>query len=120
MKAQAGMAEWMNVGLPTDETIGSIAREGSQGYFRVVSVEKYQMNDVSQFQLTFNSTWSAATHPDMFPGNPHFSGLIGATHNQNGQLWEPRSLASPGIESMAENGSKSPLMNEMQQAIQMG
>lgn len=120
MKAQAGMAEWMNVGLPTDETMASIAREGSQGYFRVVSVENNQMNDVAKFQLTFNSTWSAATHPDMFPGNPHFSGLIGATHNQNGQLWEPGILASPGIESMAETGSKSPLMDEIQQAIQMG
>jgi len=120
MKAQAGMAGWTNVGMPIDQTMASIAREGSQGYFRVVSLENNQMNDTAKFQLTFNSTWSAATHPDMFPGNPHFSGLIGATHNQNGQLWEPGTLASPGIESMAETGSKSPLMDEIQQAIQMG
>ena len=120
MKAQAGASEWTNVGMPTEETTVSLPRDGSQGFFRVVSAEHSQMNDTAKFQLTFHSTWSAATHPDMFPGNPHFSGLIGATHNQNGQLWEPGSLASPGIESMAETGSKSPLMDEIQQAIQMG
>lgn len=120
MKAQAGTAGWINVGTPTDEITASLPRDGSQGFFRVLSIEHPQMNDTAKFQLTFHSTWSAATHPDMFPGNPHFSGLIGATHNQNGQLWQPGNLASPGIEVMAETGSKSPLMDEIQQAIQMG
>lgn len=65
------------------------------------------------YQVTFESTWSAATHPDGFPGNPHFSGLVGATHTDAASLWMPGELASPGMESMAETGSKSLLLAEV-------
>ena len=35
----------------------------------------------AEYTVTFDAAWSAATHPEDFPGKPHFSGLIGATHN---------------------------------------
>jgi hypothetical protein len=69
------------------------------------------------YELVFDATWSAATHPVDFPPNPHFSGLIGATHNDLVQFWAPGALASAGIEAMAETGSKSPLDSEVQTAI---
>jgi hypothetical protein len=47
--------------------------------------------------------------PVDFPPNPHFSGLIGATHNAAAHLWEEGETATPGIEKMAETGAKSPL-----------
>ena len=28
----------------------------------------------ARYRVTFQATWSAATHPTNFPGNPHFSG----------------------------------------------
>lgn len=72
------------------------------------------------YELTFTATWSADTHPDGFPSNPHFSGLIGATHNSNVVFWATDELASPGIRAMAELGSKGLLTNEVNQAYEAG
>jgi hypothetical protein len=69
------------------------------------------------YEATFQAEWSQATHPDMFPGNPHFSPLIGGTHGPGVVFWEPGGLASPGIESMAETGATTLLRNEVQNAI---
>lgn len=72
------------------------------------------------YRVTFESTWSAQTHPDGFPPNPHFSGLIGATHSDAASLWSVGDLASNGIESMAETGSKTALTNEINGLINSG
>jgi hypothetical protein len=69
------------------------------------------------YEVTFNATWSEETHPDDFPPNPHFSGLIGASHNDKVSFWKEEELASPGIKSMAETGSKNPLDTEIRNAI---
>ena len=66
------------------------------------------------YRVTFEATWSAATHPDGFPPNPHFSGLVGATHDASASLWAPGALASDGIEAMAETGAKGPLLAEIE------
>ena len=40
-----------------------------------------------------------------FPGaSAHYSPLVGATHSEAGQLWSQGTVASPGIEEMAETG----------------
>ena len=67
--------------------------------------------------VTFDAVWSSATHPDGFPPGPHFSGLIGATHDDSFVMWEPGALATPGIESMAETGAKSLLSGEIAAAM---
>lgn len=74
----------------------------------------------AQYVLTFESTWSASTHPEGFPPNPHFSGLIGATHDSTITFWAPDSIASAGIESMAETGSKFALTSIVNDAIDAG
>jgi len=75
----------------------------------------------ARYRVTFEATWSAATHPTAgFPGNPHFSPLIGGTHSARVVFWEPGGTASPGIEAMAELGSTSPFDAEMQAAIAAG
>jgi len=55
-----------------------------------------------------------------FPGNPHFSPLIGGTHDATVAFWEEGELASLGIQRMAEWGSQSPLDEEVQAAIDSG
>ena len=65
------------------------------------------------YRVTFDATWSATTHPGGFPPNPHFSGLVGATHDASASLWVPGTLASEGIEVMAETGAKGPLLAEI-------
>ncbi len=69
--------------------------------------------DVATYTVTFTSTWSTETHPDSgFPTNAHFSPLIGATHNISATFWRNGTLASPGIEQMAEIGATSILRSE--------
>ena len=73
-----------------------------------------------QYRLTFEATWSAATHPTDFPPNPHFSGLIGAAHRPDVRLWQVGEPASPGIKDMAEKGVKGPLGAEIDGLIAAG
>ncbi len=74
----------------------------------------------AHYELRFEATWSEATHPTDFPSNPHFSGLIGGTHNSQVAFWQPGGLASTGIENMAERGRKTELMVEVEDAIMLG
>jgi hypothetical protein len=71
----------------------------------------------AEYEVTFESTWSASTHPYNFPTNPHFSGLIGATHDSTVVFWKEGELASAGIKNVAEKGSKNPFDNEIDAAI---
>jgi len=71
------------------------------------------------YTVTFDGTWSDDTHEGL-PPDPHFSGLIGATHTDEESFWLPGLLASPGIENMAEEGSKEPLATEVDEAIAAG
>ncbi len=74
----------------------------------------------ARYQLTFEATWSAVSHPLEFPPNPHFSGLIGATHSPAVGLWAEGETATPGIKNMAETGGKSPLDGEVADLIDGG
>jgi len=74
---------------------------------------------VVEYEVTFDATWSAETHLH-FPPNPHFSGLIGGTHDDRVSFWQLGSAASEGIERMAETGEKSPFDAEVGAAIAAG
>ena len=73
-----------------------------------------------RYSVVFQSTWSAATHPTDFPDTAHYSGLIGGTHNQSISFWREGGAATDGIRQMAERGSKSPLDQEVMNAIASG
>ncbi len=74
----------------------------------------------ADYRITFDGSWSAATHATLFPGNAHFSGLVGAVHNDQVIFWEPGQIASDGIELMAETGGKSIFLQEIESAINSG
>lgn len=74
----------------------------------------------ARYQVTFETTWSAVTHPTDFPEDAHFSPLIGGTHSAAARFWQPQGVASDGIEAMAERGRTSPLDTEIQAAINAG
>ena len=84
------------------------------------AVSQSAEDSMAMYVVVFNSTWSAETHPTDFPTSPHFSGLIGATHNSTVKLWEAGGLASPGIKNMAETGGKDPMNSEIETLIQSG
>jgi len=74
----------------------------------------------ARYSVTFNATWSAATHPQEIPPNPHFSPLVGGTHSARVGFWAPGGLASDAIEAMAELGASDPLAREVEAAIAAG
>ncbi len=74
----------------------------------------------THYQVTFNTTWTAETHPDAYPTNAHFSGLVGGTHNESVSFWQEGMLASLGIKQMAEWGSQNTLLAEVQTSIDSG
>lgn len=74
----------------------------------------------ADYRITFDATWSAESHPIQFPANAHFSGLVGAVHNDQVTFWEPGQIATDGIEFMAETGGKSIFLSEISSAIDSG
>lgn len=73
--------------------------------------------DSAVYRIVFEATWSSQTHPDDFPGGPHFSPLIGAVHSERVSFWELGETSSPGMESMAETGGTSILSGEIRAEI---
>jgi hypothetical protein len=72
------------------------------------------------YTLSFDASWSATTHPQQFPPGPHFSGLIGASHEDSAWLWRSGENATQGIESMAERGATADLRQEIEALVEAG
>ena len=77
-------------------------------------------NGTAVFEVTFNSTWSKTTHPTSFPSFPHYSPLIGCTHDSSISLWKPGTIARNSIEVMAETGGTGPLTSDINGEISRG
>jgi hypothetical protein len=100
--------------MPTSEPTATVAEPTA------ATTPKETPEESARYLLTFEATWSEETHPTDFPPNPHFSGLIGATHRVGVRLWEEGGRATPGIQNMAETGGKSPLDSEVETLIAEG
>ena len=74
----------------------------------------------ARYRVTFDATWTAQTHPQDAPVNPHFSPLIGGTHTAAAIFWQEGALATEGIRRMAERGAINPLDDEIRAAIAAG
>jgi len=79
-----------------------------------------QTSASADYEVRFDATWSATTHPGAYPSFAHFSPLVGATHDGSVRLWQPGALATNGIEVMAETGSTGALSSEVNTAIGQG
>lgn len=72
------------------------------------------------YRVTFLTNWTQERFSTNFPigilptSRPHFSGLVGATHNSQSAFWAPGQKATEGIEGMAETGSKVVFEEEIQ------
>ncbi|MHC4088200.1 MAG: DM13 domain-containing protein [Planctomycetota bacterium] len=113
----------MTIDLPANETIDDynaisvwcvpVSANFGSGTFQCPG-------STAQYKVTFIGNWNPTDHPDNYPANAHFSGIIGATHNCHVSFWTPYTLVSQGIEDMAEIGSKTALTNEVNAAISGG
>ena len=60
---------------------------------------------IANYTLTFVALWKQDRHPNTpLPFNPHFSTIVGASHNASYVMWRAGEKASPGVESVAETG----------------
>jgi hypothetical protein len=67
----------------------------------------------ARYRVTVVLEWSPATHPATLPPGWHTSPPVVAAHQTPGNLVPVDSIASPGIESMAETGKTSLLLDEL-------
>ena len=118
---------WRVVGQHVEPLAANSILDTKTGYWLYSEIPDIVSLDggsvVSQFanyRITFDGTWSQATHPEGFPSGAHFSQLIGATHNADVTFWEVGDLATVGIESMAEQGATNALRNEISDAQSNG
>ncbi len=73
------------------------------------------------YRITFKPNWTVSGFPTHFPVNrDHFSGLIGTTHNSKVSFWGRNQLATQGIETVAETGSKGDFKDEIQEQKNKG
>lgn len=72
------------------------------------------------YKIEFISNWSSGTHPTDYPSNAHWSALVGATHNTNISFFEIGKPATNGVEVVAESGSNTDFINEINTSISNG
>ncbi len=77
------------------------------------------------YDFTVTGLWTADRFPLEYPEaglltGPHFSGVIGASHNDKYILFEEGSKPTPGLERLSEEGKHNPLDSEIKAAIAAG
>ena len=72
------------------------------------------------YEITFDINWNKDDFPVHYPSNPHFSKIIGWSHSSTSNFFALESMASEGIQKMAELGATSPLSEEINQKINNG
>ena len=82
----------------------------------ILSTNTILSQSTATYDITFQSTWNSSDHGSL-PSNAHWSDLVGANHNNNITFLEMGSIASQGIENVAELGSNSVFNSEVQTAI---
>lgn len=75
----------------------------------------------ARYQVVFERTWSADTHPDDFPRLlAHFSPVIGVTHDGRYAPFHGGARPTAGVEKLCEEGKHQPLDGEIRAAIAGG
>ncbi|MDO6597117.1 spondin domain-containing protein [Oceanihabitans sp. 2_MG-2023] len=75
---------------------------------------------IATYNIVFTSTWNAAEHTSI-PPNAHWSRLVGVNHNNNVSFIEVGTMASQGVELIAENGNNDIFEDiDVQNAINAG
>jgi hypothetical protein len=79
----------------------------------------------ADYQVTVTGLWTADRFPLEYPPagiltGPHFSGVIGASHNGSFNLFKEGMQPTAGLERLSEEGKHSPLDQEIKKAIAAG
>jgi hypothetical protein len=71
---------------------------------------------IAAYNITFTNFWNESDH-GLLPNSPHWSPLVGVNHNDQITFIETGSIASQGIEDIAENGVNSNFSNDVLESI---
>jgi hypothetical protein len=69
-----------------------------------------------EYSCVLSNNWSGVSHPvdyQSVSGSAHWSPPVLLAHNKYVDLWSPGEMASPGIENVAETGSRPTLQTEI-------
>jgi hypothetical protein len=81
--------------------------------------------EAADYEVTVTGLWTADRFPLEYPeanliSGPHFSGVIGASHNGKYEIYKPGTQPTAGLERLSEEGKHSPLDEEIKGAIAKG
>ena len=68
------------------------------------------------YTVTFEGNWTTDSVPGGVVSSAHFTWLVGAVHNDQITFWEPGGMATSGVEGVAELGSTSGFLREVDAA----
>lgn len=75
------------------------------------------VSQTASYQCTFINRWSQSRQPIDYPAqSAHWSPMVVVAHNDGYEMWAPNTLASEGVESVAETGSTDAIQTEIQEA----
>ena len=76
--------------------------------------------DGASYSVSFDFDWNSTDFPTDYPSGPHFSPLVGWVHVVDHAFFKENTIASSGIEQMAETGATNVLLSEMKSFIADG
>lgn len=108
--------------LQQPDPVVSPPSEQSFDPFDVVSkkLSLVASTETVDYTCVFQNNWSAVNHPNFYPGSAHWSPPILAAHSAEYTMWEEGGVSSSGVESVAETGGTSSLINELDTSSEVG
>lgn len=105
-------------------TIGACGRSGDMDSDGMADGMAMPMAP-TEYTIVLKGSWTAANFPREYPTanaitGPHFSGLIGASHDTTYALFTEGTMPTPGLERLSEEGRHNPLDDEIRAAITAG
>ena len=115
----------LTAGACSQETAQSEAKEGGNEMGVAQTSMGGDVVGAVEYTLVLKSSWTKDNHPVEYPeahaiSGPHFSGLIGASHNASYTLFAEGATPTPGLERLSEEGKHTPLDAEIRAAIAAG
>ncbi len=72
-----------------------------------------QSETTVEYRVTFTGNWTLASTPGGVVGSAHFTTIAGGKHNSSVSFWSSGAKATSGLEALAELGSTSGFINEI-------
>lgn len=73
-----------------------------------------EADKMATYTIEYKVVWSPETHPETLPAGAHVSPIVIISHKNEGDLFAAETLATDGIEIMAETGATAVLMAEIE------